>query len=88
MRPSPVCLLDEIDAPLDDSNIVRFVNVLQQFVGATQFLIVTHNKKTMAITDMMFGVSMEERGVSKLLSLEFKARQKEKKRELVEVHAE
>ncbi|SCA63593.1 Chromosome partition protein Smc [Chlamydiales bacterium SCGC AG-110-M15] len=90
VRPSPVCLLDEIDAPLDDSNIDRFVNVLKQFVGDTQFLIVTHNKKTMAITDMMFGVSMEERGVSKLLSLEFKAKAKERqhKRELVEVHAD
>jgi len=71
-KPAPFCLLDEIDAPLDDSNIERFVNVLQQFIDHCQFVIITHNKRTMAIADRIYGVTMEEKGVSKLLSLEFK----------------
>lgn len=71
VRPAPFCILDEVDAPLDESNIDRFTNVLQQFVDKTQFLIVTHNKKTMAIADLLIGVSMEEKGVSKLISLAF-----------------
>ncbi len=71
VKPSPFCILDEIDAPLDDANVERFVRVVQQFVDRTQFLIITHNKRTMAIADMLFGVSMEERGVSKILSMEF-----------------
>jgi chromosome segregation protein len=69
VRPAPFCILDEVDAPLDDSNIDRFTNVLKQFIDKTQFLIVTHNKKTMAIADLLIGVSMEEKGVSKLISL-------------------
>lgn len=71
VKPSPFCILDEIDAPLDDANVERFVRVVQQFVDRTQFLIITHNKRTMAIADMLFGVSMEEKGVSKMLSMEF-----------------
>lgn len=71
VKPAPFCLLDEIDAPLDDSNIARFVNVLKQFIDNTQFVIVTHNKRTMSIVDILVGVSMQEKGVSKLLSLEF-----------------
>lgn len=71
VKPSPFCVLDEIDAPLDDSNIQRFVEVLKQFTGKCQFIIITHNKRTMAIADQIYGVTMQEKGVSKLLSLEF-----------------
>jgi chromosome segregation protein len=71
VRPAPFCILDEVDAPLDDSNIERFTAVLKQFIDKTQFVIVTHNKKTMAIADLLIGVSMEEKGVSKLISLAF-----------------
>lgn len=71
VRPSPFCILDEIDAPLDDANVERFANVVRHFAHCCQFLIITHNKKTMSIGDLLFGISMEEKGVSKLLSLEF-----------------
>jgi chromosome segregation protein len=71
VKSAPFCILDEIDAPLDDSNISRFVNVVQQFTDRSQFVIITHNKRTMAIADSIFGVSMEERGVSKLLNMRF-----------------
>ena len=77
VKSAPFCILDEIDAPLDDSNITRFVNVVKQFINRCQFIIITHNKRTMAITDRMFGVSMQERGVSKLLSMEFSAAEEE-----------
>lgn len=75
VKPAPFCILDEIDAPLDDTNVERFVNVVKHFVDRCQFLIITHNKRTMAIGDVLFGVSMEEKGVSKLLSLEFAHRE-------------
>ncbi|MEI8124668.1 MAG: chromosome segregation protein SMC, partial [Parachlamydiaceae bacterium] len=71
VKPAPFCILDEIDAPLDDSNVERFVNIVKQFVDRCQFIIITHNKRTMAIADVICGVSMEERGVSKLLSIDF-----------------
>jgi len=71
VKPAPFCILDEIDAPLDDSNVERFVNVVKQFIDRCQFIIITHNKRTMAIADVLFGVSMEEKGVSKLLSIDF-----------------
>jgi chromosome segregation protein len=71
VKPAPFCILDEIDAPLDDTNVERFLNVVQQFIDRCQFIIITHNKRTMAICDRLFGVSMQERGVSKLLSMEF-----------------
>ncbi|MCH9633736.1 MAG: Chromosome partition protein Smc [Chlamydiae bacterium] len=69
----PFCILDEIDAPLDDTNIERFTNVLRQFVKDSQFVIITHNKRTMAIADNLLGVSMQEKGVTKIIPLEFKA---------------
>lgn len=71
VRPAPFCILDEIDAPLDDTNVERFVNIVQQFVSRCQFILITHNKRSMAIADIIFGVSMEEKGVSKLLSMDF-----------------
>jgi chromosome segregation protein len=68
-RPSPFCLLDEIDAPLDDANIGRFVEMLQGMQEHTQFILITHNRKTMEIADRLYGVTMEEPGVSKLISV-------------------
>jgi chromosome segregation protein len=65
IKPSPFCVLDELDAPLDESNIGRFVKVLDRFIDNSQFIIVTHSKRTMARADVMYGVTMEEFGVSK-----------------------
>ncbi len=75
VRPAPFCILDEVDAPLDDSNIERFTEMLKQFIDKTQFIMITHNKKTMAIANLLLGISMEEKGVSKLISLAFEKRQ-------------
>ncbi|MDP6962735.1 MAG: chromosome segregation protein SMC [Planctomycetota bacterium] len=69
-RPSPFCLLDEVDAALDDSNVDRFVNVLQDFVGSTQFLVVTHNRITMSRCQRLFGVTMRKRGESMVVSVD------------------
>jgi chromosome segregation protein len=68
-KPSPFCLLDEIDAPLDDANIGRFVDMLRSMQENTQFILITHNRKTMEIADRLYGVTMEEPGVSKLISV-------------------
>ena len=68
-RPSPFCLLDEIDAPLDDANIGRFIEMLRGMQEHTQFILITHHRKTMEIADRLYGVTMEEPGVSKLISL-------------------
>jgi chromosome segregation protein len=68
-KPSPFCVLDEIDAPLDDANIGRFVEMLKGMLQHTQFILITHNRKTMEIADRLYGVTMEEPGVSKLVSL-------------------
>jgi chromosome segregation protein len=69
-KPSPFCLLDEIDAPLDDANIGRFVEMLRAMLHHTQFILITHNRKTMEIADRLYGVTMEEPGVSKLISVQ------------------
>ena len=69
VRPSPFCILDEMDAPLDESNINRFIRVLERFVNQSQFVIITHNKRTIAKADILYGVTMEERGVSKLVGM-------------------
>ncbi len=71
VKPSPFCLLDELDAPLDESNIHRFTNLLKQFVSNSQFIIITHNKSTIAAADAIYGVTMQERGVSRTLSMKF-----------------
>jgi chromosome segregation protein len=69
-KPSPFCLLDEIDAPLDDANIGRFVEMLRSMQRDTQFILITHSRKTMEIADRLYGVTMEEPGVSKLISVQ------------------
>jgi len=71
VKPSPFCLLDELDAPLDESNIGRFTKLLRNFVQHSQFLIITHNKRTIAAANGIYGVTMEERGVSKTVSMRF-----------------
>lgn len=71
VKPSPFCILDEIDAPLDDANIDRFTKIIQQFSKDTQFIIVTHNKRTMEAAETMYGVTMQEEGISKLVSVRF-----------------
>ncbi len=72
-RPSPFCVLDEVDAPLDDANIHRFLRVLRELTSRTQFLVITHNRKTMEATDVLYGVTMEEPGLSKLVSVNLNA---------------
>ena len=69
-KPSPFCLLDEIDAPLDDANVGRFVEMLQGMLDRTQFILITHNRRTMEIANRLYGVTMEEPGVSKLISVQ------------------
>jgi chromosome segregation protein len=69
IKPSPFCVMDEVDAALDDSNVARFAGMLKEFSQDIQFIIITHNKRTMEIADILYGVTMEEAGVSKLVSL-------------------
>jgi chromosome segregation protein len=69
-KPSPFCLLDEIDAPLDDANVSRFVEMLRSMLAHTQFILITHNRRTMEIANRLYGVTMEEPGVSKLISVQ------------------
>jgi chromosome segregation protein len=75
VRPSPFCILDEVDAAMDEGNINRFVRVLDRFIEQSQFIIITHNKRTIAKADVLYGVTMEERGVSKLVGMKLTAPQ-------------
>ncbi len=69
VKPSPFCVFDEVDAPLDDANVRRFASALRQFTSDTQFLVVTHNKRTMEAADYLYGITMEEPGLSKMVSV-------------------
>ncbi len=79
-KPSPLCILDEVDAPLDDVNTTRFVDLLKEMAGYTQFIVITHNKLTMEVASRLYGVTMEEKGVSKLVSVELEEVQPEEER--------
>jgi chromosome segregation protein len=69
IRPTPFCLLDEVDAPLDDANINRFIELVKEFSRISQFIIITHNKKTMETANTLYGITMETPGVSKVVSV-------------------
>ena len=71
-QPSPFCILDEVDAPLDEANIERLTRLLREMSTGTQFIVITHSKKTMEAASAMYGVTMQEPGVSKLVSVKFK----------------
>ena len=69
MRPMPFCVLDEIEAALDDANVERFAKYLHRFAESTQFIVITHRKPTMELADSLYGVTMQEKGVSKIISV-------------------
>ncbi|MBO6574204.1 MAG: chromosome segregation protein SMC [Rhodothermales bacterium] len=71
VKPSPFCILDEVDAPLDDANVDRFMDLIRSFADSTQFVLVTHNKRTMEAADRMYGITMQTQGVSRLVGVEF-----------------
>ncbi len=73
IKPAPFCILDEVDAPLDDANVGKFTNMIREFSTNSQFIIVTHNKTTMSTVDVIYGVTMQEPGVSKLVSVDFRS---------------
>lgn len=75
IKPAPFCILDEVDAPLDDANVGKFTNMIRQFSENSQFIIVTHNKMTMSTVDVIYGVTMQEPGVSKLVTVDFRSLQ-------------
>ena len=77
IKPAPFCILDEVDAPLDDANVGKFTNMIRQFSENSQFIIVTHNKMTMSTVDVIYGVTMQEPGVSRLVPVDFRNLEKQ-----------
>ena len=77
MKPSPFCILDEIEAALDDANVSRYAQYLKRFSEETQFIVITHRKGTMEQADVLYGVTMQEKGISKLISVDFSDAQKD-----------
>jgi chromosome segregation protein len=73
IKPAPFCILDEVDAPLDDANVGKFTSMIRKFSEESQFIIVTHNKQTMGAVDVIYGVTMQEPGVSKLVPVDFRS---------------
>jgi len=73
IKPAPFCILDEVDAPLDDANVGKFTNMIREFSEKSQFIVITHNKQTMAAVDVIYGVTMQEAGVSKLVPVDFRS---------------
>ncbi len=69
LKPSPFCLLDEVDAPLDEANVGRFNDMVRDVSAISQFIVITHNKKTMEVADQLYGITMEEPGVSKTVNV-------------------
>jgi len=74
-RPGPFCILDEIDAALDDMNIGRVTDLLQKYAAETQIIVITHRQPTMSVVDAMFGLTMEQKGISKIISVKLPDRQ-------------
>ena len=73
MKPTPFCILDEIEAALDDANVNRYADFLRKFSEETQFIVITHRKGTMEASDILYGVTMEEKGVSKIVSVDLRS---------------
>jgi hypothetical protein len=70
-RPAPFCILDEVDAPLDEANVDRFNMIVREFLDRSQFVVISHNKKTMSYADILYGITMPEPGVSKRIAIKF-----------------